>query len=173
MSVVSFRKLFDEHRDFVQRVLRRHGLPSRDIADARQEVFLVVHRRWSSYDPNRSVRAWLYGICHHVASTRRRTARRRPELLGVESERVDSSPSPYDAIVLREARSIARRAIDQIPEARRSVYVMTEWEDRSMPEIARAMGIPLDTAYSRLRLARRDFERAVTPWAAPTADRAA
>jgi len=29
-----------------------------------------------------------------------------------------------------------------------------------MPEVAEALGVPLNTAYSRLRLARRDFQAA-------------
>jgi RNA polymerase sigma-70 factor (ECF subfamily) len=170
---MNFRAVFDDHREFVQRILRMHGLPARDLADARQEVFLVVHRRWSSYDPSRPLRPWLHGICHRVANARRRSARRRPELLGLELESVDPRPSPFDAAVTSEAKAIARRAIDAIPRGRRGVFVMSAWEERPMPEIARAMGIPLDTAYARLRLARRDFERQLTRLAAPTADRAA
>ncbi|MGZ3416361.1 MAG: RNA polymerase sigma factor [Polyangiales bacterium] len=168
-----FRAVFDDHREFVQRLLRRHGLPARDLPDARQEVFLVAHRRWSSYDPSRPLRSWLHGICHRVACARRRSARRKPELLGYEPDAIDARPSPYDHVATRQARDIALRAIDAMPEGRRDVFVMTEWEERSMPEIARAMGIPLDTAYSRLRLARRDFERHLTRLAQPTADRAA
>ena len=34
-------------------------------------------------------------------------------------------------------------------------------EEMTMPEVAAALGIPLNTAYSRLRLARLDFQRAL------------
>jgi RNA polymerase sigma-70 factor (ECF subfamily) len=157
VAAVCFRSLFESHRGFVRRTLRQHGLPASDLADAGQEVFLVVHRRWASYDANRPLRAWLHGICHHVASTRRRQARRRRELLGVETDGVDPQRLPDDHVAVKQAHAIARRAIASIPPERRIVLLLTEVDERPMPEVARKMGIPLNTAYSRLRLARADF----------------
>ncbi|MDB4988750.1 MAG: putative polymerase sigma factor, partial [Myxococcaceae bacterium] len=43
-SASDFRALFDQHVDFVWRVVRRHGVPEREIEDVCQDVFLVVHR---------------------------------------------------------------------------------------------------------------------------------
>ena len=44
---------------------------------------------------------------------------------------------------------------------RRAVFVMHDIDGHVMPDIATALGIPLNTAYSRLRLARADFAVAV------------
>ena len=53
------------------------------------------------------------------------------------------------------------RALDALDLDRRSVFVMHELDGQAVPEIARTLSIPLNTAYSRLRLARRDFVDAV------------
>ena len=49
------------------RALQRHGVPERELADACQEVFLVVHRREAIFEGRSSVRSWLYGIALRVA----------------------------------------------------------------------------------------------------------
>ena len=44
------RQLYDSHFSFVWRNLRRLGVPDVILEDAAQDVFLVVHRRWNSFD---------------------------------------------------------------------------------------------------------------------------
>ena len=44
------RALHERHFGFVWRNLRRLGVPDAVAEDAAQDVFLVVHRRQSSYD---------------------------------------------------------------------------------------------------------------------------
>jgi RNA polymerase sigma-70 factor (ECF subfamily) len=50
------------------------------------------------------------------------------------------------------------RALAELSPERRAALVMAELEQMSSPEISEATGWPLNTVYSRLRLARRDFE---------------
>ena len=156
---VDHRSLFENESLFVRRVLRRHGLASSDLDDARQDVFLVVHRRWSTYDPTRPLRPWLFGICVRVATAHRRRAARLQ--FGEVTEPPCPRRLPDEELAAREASTIANRALDAIPGERRDVFILSEWEERPVPEIARTMGIPLNTAYSRLRLARADFRRFV------------
>jgi len=44
-AIAEFRGIYDAHFAFVWRTLRRFGVPGRDLADAAQEVFVVVHRK--------------------------------------------------------------------------------------------------------------------------------
>src|SRR5262249_9412222 len=62
-----------------------------------------------------------------------------------------------DLLVLRERQRLVLAAIESIDLAKRAVFVMAEIDGHTMPEIATALGIPLNTAYSRLRLARGEF----------------
>lgn len=56
-----------------------------------------------------------------------------------------------------EASSLAQLVLQSLELERRAVFVMHEIDGSPMPEIADALGIPLNTAYSRLRLARTQF----------------
>ena len=52
-------------------------------------------------------------------------------------------------------------ALDDLELDRRAVLILHDIDGHSVPEIARALSIPLNTAYSRLRLAREQFKAAV------------
>jgi RNA polymerase sigma-70 factor, ECF subfamily len=160
-SAPGFRILFEEHFSYVWSVLRRLGVGNDDVEDLAHEVFLNVYRHFSDYDPARPVRPWLFGFAFHVASDDRRRAHRRREVFGTEVVASDPTASADDALVRAEERSLLMRALDQIELDRRAVLVLHEWDDCTIPEVARALGIPLNTAYTRLRLARADLAAAV------------
>ena len=74
---------------------------------------------------------------------------------------MDSTPNADEQLQASEARSIVVAALQAIDEHRRAVFILHELDEQPMPEIAAALEIPLNTAYSRLRLARDEFRAAV------------
>jgi RNA polymerase sigma-70 factor (ECF subfamily) len=152
-----FEALYHEQLPFVWRILIRFGVPTEQIEDALQDVFVVVHRRFGAWSDHPSLRAWLHGVARRVAADQRR-ARDRHE------RRLAALPRTSDAIALDEHVGDRRRldalaaAIDRLEPGRREVYVLTELEGMSAPEIADALGCKLNTVYSRLRRARADLE---------------
>ena len=60
-----------------------------------------------------------------------------------------------------EARAVLMKALDALDLDRRAVFVMHELDEIPVPEIASTLDIPLNTAYSRLRLARADAAAAI------------
>lgn len=147
--------------DFVWRTLRRVGIPESDADDAAQEVFLVAARRLGDIEVGRE-RAFLVGTALRVASTRRRSARRRPE---APDERVgearDPAPDPETLASRSEARRTLDTVLDEMSEELRVVFVLFELEELPAPEIATLVGIPTGTVASRLRRARECFHAAV------------
>ncbi len=160
-----FRGLFEEHAAYVWNTLRRFGVREADVPDQVQEVFLVLFRRLASgeYDATLPPRPYLGAVAFRAASDHRRRASTRREILGEESAKGPSSaPSADDLLASAEERDLVLRALAEIPEERRAVFVMHDIDELPVPEIARALELPLNTAYSRLRLARQDFAKAVT-----------
>lgn len=68
---------------------------------------------------------------------------------------------PDEQAIVREERALVARALDTLDLPHRSVFVMHEFDHVTVPTIAEALGIPLGTAYTRLRAARTDFAAAV------------
>jgi RNA polymerase sigma-70 factor (ECF subfamily) len=70
----------------------------------------------------------------------------------------DLAPVPDQALEKSQARALVLAALQRVPLPRRVVLVMHELDEIPMREVAKALGIPLFTAYSRLRKARRELE---------------
>jgi len=160
METPDFSALYDEHFAFVWRSLRRLGVPDAQLDDAAQDVFLVVYRRLPEFEGRSTLKTWLFGIVLRVVSQHRRTAARRPtEPLGEEPP--DPRDAPEALTSAAQAADILREILASLDENRRHVFVLAELEQLTAPEISAALGVPLNTVYSRLRLARRDFEAAL------------
>lgn len=157
-----FRALFQEHFAYVWRALRRLGVREADLEDLAHEVFVTAYRRRDDLDPERPVRPWLFGVALRIAAGHRRLARHQNEVLDDEEVvAVDEAPLPDQALAIQEDRALVLEALQLVELNRRGVFVMHDLDGTAMPEIARVLGIPLNTAYSRLRLAREDFRAAV------------
>lgn len=152
----SFSSVFEAHAGFVWRVLRYTGVAERDLPDVAQEVFLVVGRRLAEHDAARSaLQTWIFGIAQNVARNHNRLARVAREVPVAElPEPEDPGIRPDDAIDAARARALVARTVLRLAEEQRTVLVLHDLEEVPMQQIADAEGIPLATAYSRLRLAR-------------------
>lgn len=151
--------------------MRRLGIPPASMDDAVQDVFLVVHRRLPEFEARSQFKTWLFGIILRVAHEHRRSARRHLERVAdPESAEPDELPNnaqtPYDQVERREATAVLHQVLANMSDERRSVFVLVELEQMTVPEVADALGIKLNTAYTRLRDARELFESAVTRYAA-------
>ncbi|HWZ92866.1 MAG TPA: sigma factor-like helix-turn-helix DNA-binding protein, partial [Polyangiaceae bacterium] len=113
------------------------------------------------YDAARPVRPWLFGFSFRVASDYRRRFSNRRELLSRASETSDPAPTALDRLVQVEAMNLAQAALEGIEIERRAVFILHEIDGSSVPEIAAALGLPLNTTYSRLRVAREEFRTAL------------
>jgi RNA polymerase sigma-70 factor (ECF subfamily) len=156
-----FRAIYVAELDYVWNSLRRLGVPRRDLEDLAHDVFAAAYRSLSSYDASRPLRPWLFGIAFRVASQVRRDRDRAHLDLAEAGEIAGRGPGPEDAAMASEERKLVLDALGKLELDRRAVFVMHELNGHAMPEIAEALSIPLNTAYSRLRLARRDFAEAV------------
>src|SRR4051794_8618207 len=149
----SVRQIFDEHARYIWRTLRHLGIPDAEAPDLCQEVFVIVHRRLSSFEGRSSLRTWLYGICIRVASEYRRRPHVRKEtpLLEPASESEQQASSPDSAL---EQRNAVQHLLAILDDDKRQVVVLYEIEGFSMKEVAEIIECPLQTAYSRLHAAR-------------------
>jgi RNA polymerase sigma-70 factor, ECF subfamily len=155
------------HFKYVWRCLRALGVRDATLDDAVQDVFLVVQKKLVHFDGNVQLRTWLYAIALRVARRYRTAAveeaRRQSDASALSTEDFENArdrPVAMDAehaVEHRERLDLARRALERLDEAKREVFVLGHVEQMSAPEIAEAIGIPLNTVYSRLRAARVEF----------------
>jgi RNA polymerase sigma-70 factor (ECF subfamily) len=156
-------RVHEEHADFVWLTLQRLGVRGADAEDLLQEVFVVVHRKLSTFDGSSKMRTWLFGISMRVAADYRKRAHRRYErpLFDAEEEPVASGASPEEQALRAQERRRLRAILDTMDLEARSLFVMFEIDEVPCDEIAEMLGVPVGTVYSRLHAARKAFHAAV------------
>ncbi|MBL9038107.1 MAG: sigma-70 family RNA polymerase sigma factor [Archangium sp.] len=157
-----FERLYAAELDYVWNSVRRLGVAPAHLEDVTQEVFVTAWKRMDTYDSARPLRPWLFGIAFRVASDFKARAWQRHEVSDDEADGTDTSASPVEHLERRQAQALVLQALEQIPLERRGIFVMHDIDGTPIPEVAERLEIPLNTAYSRLRLARRDFAGAIT-----------
>lgn len=136
-------------------VARFRVTPTHCREDLVQEVLIEAHRsQHSSLD----VRALLFGITRHVVFrwTAKSNAERTMLALLPRTEAVTDHTAEDNQQEARR-REAVHAAIDELPEIFREVFIRVYFEGQGMPEIARSLGIPVNTGYTRLHLARSRF----------------
>lgn len=132
--------------------------------DLVQEVFIVIHGKLASLEKPEALRSFIYGVVRRTVSTHRRARRARP-VAGLASsvgpEAVSRSPSPLEQTESNAELQLLARLLEELDEPKREVFALVELEELTVPEAAEVLEIPLNTAYSRLRLARQAFEAAL------------
>lgn len=161
-GVPPFAEVYRQYFDFVWSSVRHLGIHGAAIDDVVQEVFIVIYAKLPTVQQPDSLRSWIYGVVRRTASGYRR-ARKPDENSSVqvgEIEHAVGSPSatPLDVAEQNAQLALLASLLDELDEPKREVFILAELEELPVPEIAQALEIPLNTAYSRLRAARLAFE---------------
>jgi RNA polymerase sigma-70 factor, ECF subfamily len=154
------RAFYERYAAFVVRTARRLGTPPADIEDVTQEVFSVAFQKLKSFrgdDPSN----WLYRICQREVQYRHRTRRIRQALTRIFG--LGPAPAEIEGQERVAARHEAERRVGEILAAmnpkKREVFVLFEIEGLSGELIAARIGCPIDTVWTRLFYARREFTK--------------
>ncbi len=146
-----FSWLFEAHYALVHAFAERRV--GRDLADeVTAETFLVAWRRLEVV-PAEPL-PWLYGVARNVVLRHRRTSARQAktrELIARER------PRPVGEDDGEHAR--LWRAWEQLSDTDREVLSLTAWEELSVRDAARVLGVPASVFSVRLHRARRRLER--------------
>lgn len=157
----SFREIFASEARYVWRSLLALGVGESDVPDASQQVFVVLQKKLSQLNDGCALRTFIYGICLRVSSDYRNRAH-------VRRERLCAAPPELGMAGDQETLAVHRQALERLQDAlaaleapQREVFVLYEIEEMSMADVARAVGCPLQTAYSRLHAARKTVAAAL------------
>jgi RNA polymerase sigma-70 factor (ECF subfamily) len=150
----AFGELVQRHYQGVVRVVARMCGDTGLAEDATQEAFIRAWVKLPSYQPNGSLRNWLYRIAINAALD---VLRRKPEETLEDEEALmvpDQADGPETALIKKERVALLQQAMKSLPEAARSVLVLREYGGLSYQEIAEVLEVPVGTVMSRLNYAR-------------------
>jgi RNA polymerase sigma-70 factor, ECF subfamily len=160
-SVPSFQSVYRQFFGFVWSSARRLGAEPDSIDDVVQEAFIVIHAKLDSVEKPEALRSWIYGVVRRTVSTHLRAKRARAHGLAAEVDAESHGPTPLDQSENNQELLLLSSLLAELDEPKREVFALVELQELTVPEVAEALEIPLNTAYSRLRAARTAFEAAL------------
>ena len=161
VATLDFAALYDGWFERVVRWLRALGAPPADVEDLAQEVFLVVRRRLPAFD-GRNLGGWLLRISHRQVLRHRRLYWVKRVFVGSSREPATEElphggASPLATLETKERQRQFERLVSRLSDKRRVVFLLFEVEGYSGTEIAELLDVPINTVWTRLHHARRDF----------------
>lgn len=163
--VPPFADIYKTYISFVWSMTRYLGVQQGDLDDVVQEIFVIIHGRLHTIEQPESLRSWIYSVVRRTVSRYHRTKRTR--LINTGTVRMEPEPvplelcTPQQMVEQSEQVQLLQSLLEKLDPPKREVFVLTEVEEMTAPEIAAAIGIPLNTVYSRLRAARLELEEAL------------
>jgi RNA polymerase sigma-70 factor (ECF subfamily) len=159
-----FRAFYERNFRFVYRIVSRLTDRQADVDDLTQEIFTIAGHKLPAFEGRAKETTWLYRIASNVVNAERRK-RRRQQILGLrwlkpaaEEEMVDG---PDRDVERNDAQTLVRDVLATISEKKRTVFILFELEGLPGAEVAEIVGCPLDTMWTRLFHARREFRAAL------------
>jgi RNA polymerase sigma-70 factor, ECF subfamily len=162
-----FEAVYDENLSFVWKAARRLGIEMADVDDVVQEVFLVAYRKLAEFEGRASIKTWLLKILLFVVRHHRRTRKRKPghgsatSLQDLHALQDSQAHGPAELAERAEAVRVLDGLLGQLGSEKREVFVLAEIEQLSSVEIAEILDENVNTVYSRLRVARQEFQTAL------------
>ena len=151
-------ELYDRYSRLVFSIaLNTLAIPER-AEEVTQDVFIRVWEKASTYDAEQGrVVSWLTSIARHRSIDLYRQTLTRHEELNLSWQEAESIDLPDGQNVEREVDLLQRqqrirRAVAQLPPEQKQALGMAFFQGLTHPEIAEALGEPLGTVKTRVRL---------------------
>jgi RNA polymerase sigma-70 factor, ECF subfamily len=153
-----YARLFEHFAPRVKAYLIRLGMTPANAEELAQEALLSVWRKAHLFDPGKAnASTWIFRLARNLCIDRLR--REKIQFYELEYDEPDPDArhdGEHAVLATRMAESIKA-----LPEAQAQVLYLSYYEGRSHSDIAQAIGIPLGSVKSRLRLG---FEKLKQVW---------
>lgn len=161
----AFTQLYERHLRGLLNFFFRLCWDASMSEDFAQEVLLRVYKSARNWEPNAKFTTFLYRIARNhwidhcrLLSTQKEKVSLNADAAGEgELSLIDRLPDdikpPEDDLDRRELYGAIMKALDQLPEEQRMVFVLSEIEEMKYHEIAEVMDIPVGTVKSRMHTA--------------------
>jgi RNA polymerase sigma-70 factor (ECF subfamily) len=174
-TTLTAERVFHDHAPRVYHLARRMLGNDADAEDVTQDVLLQVVRKLHTFRGDAELSTWLHRVTVNAALAHRGKRARRDE-----REHADAldhvlenghpgsavrpwSITPDQPVLDQEAQELIEKAIGDLPDVYRSVYVLADVEGMSNPEIGELLELSVPAVKSRLHRARLLMRDALAP----------
>jgi RNA polymerase sigma-70 factor (ECF subfamily) len=159
-DIAAFELVMRRYNQRIYRVVRAIVRDEDETVDVMQSAYLNAIAHIQGFSGKARFATWLTRIAVHEALGRLRQRKRTQPLneLDEDSGMASPGPGPEDQVGSRELRGLLERAVDSLPEAFRTTFVLRSIENLSVAETAEVLGIPEETVKTRHHRARERLQ---------------
>jgi len=154
----AFRAVFDYFAPRLKAFLMGQGTSPQMAEEVVQETMVKIWRKADQYEPARAAAStWIFTIARNMRIDHlRKSNRPEPDM---DDPAFVPDPEPLATETISQAQDSAQlyAAMAELSEDQRAVLKLAYFEEKAHPEIAEALGIPLGTVKSRIRLALKNI----------------
>lgn len=162
-DTAAFEAIMRRHNRLLFRTARAILQNEADAEDVVQEAYLKAFLHLGGFAGASRLSTWLVKITVNeaLARLRRRMPAGAPEQPAEDSmvPETTAETSPEAAAAQGEIRRLLEAAIDALPQAQRTVFMLRAVEEFSTEDTAACLGIPTDTVKTRLHRAKQLLRR--------------
>lgn len=167
--------VFREYAPRIFHIAKRMLGNDADAEDVTQDVLLQVIRKLDTFRGDSQLSTWLHRVTVNAALAHRqkRANRQKRETSDTDFESLEgAAPSgpvkkwnttPDDIVLAAEQAETIEKAITELPEPFRDVYVLADVEGLTNAEIGDMLGLSVPAVKSRLHRARLRMRDALAP----------
>lgn len=163
----AFEFLFDKYRERIHAVAYRMVKDREDALEVTQEVFIRAYQGLHKFKTDSKFFTWLYRIAVNRSIDFIRSRKARPTVSMPHNEEGPLSASVADGKAeepslrteLKEISEAVYRAVNELSEKHRAVFLLHAVEQLSYKEIAEVVGCSLGTVMSRLFYSRKKLQQ--------------
>ena len=163
-----FEILMRRHNQQVYRAARAILGNDSEAEDVMQEAYVRAFAHLDQFQNRAKFSTWVTRIAVHEALARARKSGRMESLdaevdseTGLRAEPMSNERSPEHQLFGKQMKALLESAIDALPVAYRSVFVMREIEEMTTAETAEALGVSEEVIKTRLHRARAMLQAAL------------
>jgi len=154
----AFSELFYScHQDVAGYMLRITG-SHQQAQDLVQDIFEKIWRNRTSLSDIQQFEAYLFIMCRNLAFNKlKQIAREHAYAKSLNEEYHKANLDLEEVLSFRETANLLGKAIAQLPPQQKKAYQLSREQGLSQEEIARVMGVSLETAKKHIVLALRSI----------------
>lgn len=151
----AFTELVERYAPMVWGACRRVLVDEHRAEDAFQQTFVTLARKAASVRRPDRLPGWLYGVARRTALQHR--CARNIDDIGLEL--ASQSPSPIEQVTGKELIETVETEMERLPERDRSAILLCWFQDCSIDEAAKQLGMTKGRLWGRLKRAREALRR--------------
>lgn len=153
LSKAQFKQLFDNYFDTIRSFIFYRSGNTDMASDMAQDVFIKVWEKRGQLNNHNNLKSLLYKMANDMVISNYRKNTTRLDFEQNITVFNDSSLSPEDELAFEELSSSYAKALEQMPETQRVVFLMSRNDELKYSEIAECLDIGVKAVEKRMSAA--------------------